>query len=103
MVELCLLLYFYAALKFHIFSVYFQRCLKRLDIAKLYRDAKCFEQAIEWVFLIYEAIHYYFYLLLRIWASSIAVRALAYCAEDHGSGPISSQWLDARSLPTQQR
>ena len=21
------------------------------------------------------------------WASSIAVRALAYCAEDHGSGP----------------
>ena len=37
------------------------------------------------------------------WASSIAVRAVAYCAEDHGSGPTSSLWLDARSLSTQQR
>ena len=37
------------------------------------------------------------------WACSIAVRALAYCAEDHGSGPTSSQWLDTRSLSTQQR
>ena len=32
------------------------------------------------------------------WASSLAVRALTYCAEDHGSGPILSQWLDARSV-----
>ena len=38
-----------------------------------------------------------------VWASSIAVRALAYCSEDHGSGPTSSQWLDARSLFTQLR
>ena len=37
------------------------------------------------------------------WASSIAVRALAYCAEDHGSRPTFNQWLDVRSLPTQQR
>ena len=43
------------------------------------------------------------FLLSTVWASSIAVRALVYYAEDHGSGPTSSQWLDARSLSTQQR
>ena len=26
-----------------------------------------------------------------IWASSIAIRALAYCAEDHSPGPTSSR------------
>ena len=36
-------------------------------------------------------------------ASSIAVRLLAYCAEDHGSEPTSSQWLDGRSLSIRMR
>ena len=31
------------------------------------------------------------------------VRALAYCAEDRGSGPTWNQWLEARSLSTQQQ
>ena len=34
---------------------------------------------------------------------SIAVRALAYFAEDHGSGPTLSYLLDACSLSTHQR
>ena len=37
------------------------------------------------------------------WTSSIAVRALAHCAEDHSLGPTWSQWLNARSLSTWQR
>ena len=33
----------------------------------------------------------------------VAVRALAYYGEDHGSRPTSSQWLGTRSLSTQQQ
>ena len=36
------------------------------------------------------------------WVSSLAVRVLAFCAKDCGLGPTYSQWLDARSLSTQQ-
>ena len=35
--------------------------------------------------------------------TSIAVWALAYCTEDHRSGPIKNQWLEAHSLATQQQ
>ena len=38
-----------------------------------------------------------------VWVSSIVVRALPYCAKDHGSGPTSNLWLDTRSLSTQQQ
>ena len=37
------------------------------------------------------------------WAGSIAVKALAYCAEDHGPGHTLSQWLGDRPPSTQQR
>ena len=40
---------------------------------------------------------------IELWASSIAVRALAYYAENYCLGSTSSQWLDARSLSTQQQ
>ena len=33
------------------------------------------------------AFHYFWAWHSKLWASSLAVRALAYCAKDHGLGP----------------
>ena len=33
----------------------------------------------------------------------VSAALLAYCSEDHGSGPTWNQWLEACSLSTQQQ